>query len=71
MAQDHDKENSLSAQRRGLLPAPGHSGSPSAALEDRHSVGRLPSAYISCTKEWRKIVAAENPTERNIEISGR
>jgi hypothetical protein len=52
MAQDDDKENTVSAQRRRLLPAPGHSGSPSAMLEDTVSIGRLPNAFITYTKEW-------------------
>jgi hypothetical protein len=65
-AQDYDKEN-MSRMKRKLLAAPHPSGRPSASP----GIRRPPNAFIVSTKEWQRVVAAEHPMERNIQISAR
>jgi hypothetical protein len=48
-----------------------NSGKSEAALKDNVKIRRPPNAYIIFAKEWRKILAAQNPGENCQQISTR
>jgi hypothetical protein len=62
--------------KRKLLPKPTcatlpSSGKSEATLNDKVKIRRPPNAYIIFAKEWRKILAAQNPNEKIQQISTR
>jgi hypothetical protein len=55
-------------EQRTLLP---NSGTLAAKLKEKVRIRRPPNAFIVFANEWRKKIAAQNPQERNKQISTR